>query len=446
MRATRGRALRYLDSMKSVALCLTVLLIGCEPGTLSTPEGAPIIIIPPSMDAGPADGGPAPEPEAPAPEAPQPEPEAPQPEPEAPQPDPPAPEAEPEPEADPCAGFDCGPAGRCEAGRCLCDPGFEAMGDTCVAVDPCRGVQCGANAACSGGDCVCQPGFVDQGGACVPAPMTPLEQRTEEAVCAHWAAEHRRTDGPEWTGGNAACDAGEVPGPAQENAIRRTNLYRWQAGLAPIALDVPRVPVQQACATVLAALRRLSHSLTPDMPCYSAEAAQGASSSNLSGGGGLADSVDLYITDPGAGNAELGHRRWILNPAMAETAFGYKGGYGCMYSFSNSARHAIDFVAWPTPGFLPERAARGRFHVAFYGVVPDGANFRIEAALNDAPLAEVESWSLNTGYGRSRAAYGYEPPGGINAVWQAGNTLTVALRGLRDHDDIVFTTRFTACR
>jgi hypothetical protein len=270
--------------------------------------------------------------------------------------------------------------------------------------------------------------------------------RTEAEVCAHWAQEFQSTPGPDWEGGAGQCDLGAVPEAAQLNAIRRTNLYRWQVGLAPVGLDEGRLEAQQACATVLAAIRQLNHTLSPQMPCYSAAAAQGASSSNLAGGGGLAQSVDLYVQDPGAGNAELGHRRWIFNPAMAQTAFGYRNGYSCMYAFSRGARHENDFVAWPSPGFLPVRAASGRFHVAFYGLRPS-AEFRIEAALNDAPLAPVESWSLNTGFGQSRAAYRYAPPGGnINAVWQAGNTLTVALRGLVDHNDIVFTTRFTDCR
>lgn len=435
--------------MHARALLLALIALGCEPGTLSTSSGGgTIIIIPPLMpDGGAADRGlldataepePAPRPEPEPTARPEPEPST-QPEPE--------PSAQPEPEPDVCAGVDCGPDGRCVDGACRCDAGFEEVDGTCAPADPCRDVRCGANAQCDAGACVCQPGFVDTNGACEPAPMTPLELRTEDEVCAHWAREHQRTAGPDWVQTDGSqCDPGAVPDAAQENAIRRTNLYRWQAGLAPIVVDAPRIPTQQACATVMAAIRRLSHSLSRDMPCYSDAAAQGAGSSNLSGGGGLADSVDLYIRDPGAGNAELGHRRWILNPAMAATAFGYKNGFGCMYSFSRGARHDNDFVAWPTPGFLPVRAASGRFHVAFYGLRPSG-DFRIEAALNDAPLAPVESWSLNTGFGQSRAAYGYAPPGGdINTVWQAGNTLTVALRGIVDHDDIVFTTRFTGCR
>lgn len=414
--------MQYRAPLVFAFVILGCAILGCEAGNLST--GEPLVIAPPivildaavadgGLDAGPPDASepePRPEPE-PAPEAqPEPDPEA-QPEPEAPEPEP-QPEAQPEPEPDPCSG-----------------------------------VECGANSACQAGACVCQPGFIDEGGACVPEPMTPLERRTEAEVCAHWAQEHVPTPGADWqAGGGGNCDPGAVPDAAQSNAIRRTNLYRWQAGLAPVALDAARVPVQQACATVLAAIGRLSHSLTADMACYTAEANQGASSSNLSGGGGLANSVDLYVTDPGAGNAELGHRRWIFNPGMGETAFGYKGGFGCMYAFSRSARHENDFVAWPSPGVMPARAAKGRFHVAFYGVRP-AAGFVIEGALNGAALAPLESWALNTGYGQSRAAFGFSPPGGdINAVWRAGNTLTIALRGLADREDIVYTTRFVACQ
>ena len=273
----------------------------------------------------------------------------------------------------------------------------------------------------------------------------PLEDRTEDQVCDHWREQHLDV-AVEWVAGpnpEDRCDLGSVPGDAQQNGIRRTNLYRWLVGLGPVRLDPARIPVQQACAVVQAAMGRLDHNPPPDAPCYTPEAAQGAGSSNLALGAGLADSVDLYVGDVGV--ASLGHRRWVLNPSAQVTAFGFKPRGGCMYSFSMGGPVDVDFVAWPPPGPVPAAAGRGPFHVSLYGVRP-ADDFSVLVGLDRAEPAVVEARSLQIGFGGQVPAYEFEPPGGFAAAWVAGRRVRVVLRGLRDHPDIDYVTRFVDCR
>ena len=345
----------------------------------------------------------------------------------------------PQPDAavDPCPGG-CPNNASCTANGCRCDAGYHQEGERCAADDPCAEVQCGPSAQCQGGDCVCLPGFIDQQGECVPAPQNPLESRTEAEVCARWRTDYVAVN-PEWQGGAELCDPGVMTDAGQANAIRRTNLYRWLAGLNPVGLAAAIVPAQQECATMMNALNGITHSPSADTPCYTQAGASAAGQSNLALGTGAAGSVDLYIGDRGVGS--LGHRRWVLNPGARETAFGYKGRTSCMYSFSNGGQHQVDYVTWPPAGIVPAQAASGTWHVSFYRVAP-GPDFSIEVAVGDGAFEAVEPMRLPGGYGGQVPAFTFGTP----AQWAPGTTVRVAFRGLRDHEDLEHTTRFVDCR
>ncbi len=68
---------------------------------------------------------------------------------------------------DPCSGVTCSGHGRCDSSsgeaRCICDPGYEADGTSCVELGPCDGVTCSGHGHCveHGGRavCDCDPGF-----------------------------------------------------------------------------------------------------------------------------------------------------------------------------------------------------------------------------------------------------------------------------------------------
>lgn len=286
----------------------------------------------------------------------------------------------------------------------------------------------------------CPPGFSLLGAACAPDAPEPFRSRGEAEVCGRWASDVV-TVRDEWTATDPsdACDLGTVSEDAYANAILRTNVYRWLAGLDPVSEDVARRPAQQACAVIQRALGRLNHYPPADGPCYTPEGAGAAGSSNLAmGGGSLAASVELYVGDRGVGS--LGHRRWLLNPRALVTSFGYKPPYSCMYSFSSGARADPDFVSWPPPGWVPTAAARGEWSFASTRFAPRPDTV-VELSIDGAAPVVVAGHDPGGNYGWGTVV-AFTPPGD---PWRAGSIVQVALRGTRG-GDVAYTVAFTGCR
>ena len=61
------------------------------------------------------------------------------------------------------------------------------------------------------------------------------------------------------------------------------------------------------------------------------------------------NSVLGWTADEDSGNIDrVGHRRWLLNPEMGTTGFGFAGAYSAMYSMDSSNTSASQTsVAWP---------------------------------------------------------------------------------------------------
>lgn len=326
----------------------------------------------------------------------------------------------------------------CGDGACLPPESCDACIPDCGAC-----VTCGANEQREGNGCVCVPGFTRDGaGVCLAGPVPEPATRTEAQVCDHFAAE-RQSVFLEWeaTAGSVdPCDPGLVPEAAQQNGIRRVNLYRWLAGLPAILYQPTLFPQQQACAVIQAAIGGLDHFPQQGSACWTAEGAAGAGSSNLAWGGGLADSVELYVGDNGI--ASLGHRRWVLNPGMSETAFGIKGAFSCMYSFSGGGSASPDFVSWPPPGFVPVSAAQGTFSFGSNRLAL-GDGTRVSISVDGAAAVDVPVAALQFGYGTLNTI-SFEPPGGAGSVWRDGAVVAVeVIDGAGASAS--WTTRFTDC-
>ena len=161
---------------------------------------------------------------------------------------------------------------------------------------------------------------------------------------------------------------GRLSQPFLDEGLGLLNFARWLAGLqGEVVLDPVLEAQQQAAAVVNAASNVLTH--TPTQPAgmpddLFALAVKGAGSSNLSAGfGSLGVAMRAFLSDSDAGNiALLGHRRWVLNPAMGKTMFGFArsaGGYAhaSMQAFDTSRPKAeyagYGHVAWPSAGLFP---------------------------------------------------------------------------------------------
>jgi hypothetical protein len=306
---------------------------------------------------------------------------------------------------------------------------------------------CGGDETCTScpgdcGPCACPAGFMLHQGRCAPEAPEPFVSRAEAEVCDRWGRDWVDSGGTEWEatfGSNDMCDPGTVSEGAHANAIKRTNLYRWLAGLGPVSEEPGRRSVQQACAVVQYGMGTLSHGPPTDAPCYSAEGAQGAGSSNLAqAGGGLARSVDLYVGD---GNVEsLGHRRWVLNPSMVSTTFGYKPPFSCMYAFSSGQNTPADLQAWPPPGYVPASAAAGWWSLRVESRSFVAETTTVELDIDAGGFVPVDSWVVGGGYGAG-PVLAWDPPAG---TWRAGRTVRVRLRNAAG-ETLSYTVVFTGC-
>ena len=334
---------------------------------------------------------------------------------------------------------DCGSHAQCTNGECMCDDGYQMVEQRCEPVDPCVSVSCGATERCVAGECVCRDGFVEaDNGQCQAAPMSPLESRTADEVCERWNAfTEPQVSWIPTPGVDDPCDPGQVPADAQDAAVARVNLYRWLVGLPSVGLVESILSAQQECAVLMNAINQLTHHPSPDLTCYTPGAAQGAGSSNLALGASLTQSVDLFVADRGV--PSLGHRRWVFNPGMQATAFGHKGRGTCMYSFSMGGDARPDFIAWPPPGTVPVAAADGMGSLTLHSLRP-GPEFRIEATL-DGETVELELNRPVGNYGGGRT-YSYTLPRGTG---RDGTSVTLSMRGLRDTEDITWTTTWVRC-
>lgn len=166
---------------------------------------------------------------------------------------------------------------------------------------------------------------------------------------------------------------GNLTEEARSEALAYLNFLRWIAGLEPVALNEIYNLRSQNAALVLAANDELTHqpAQPAGMPDELYESALlGASQSNIARFNWmqpqiLIDGIEYFARDDGAFNlSRLGHRRWLLNPCMAETGFGLANAktgisYTAMYAVDDgNAGAQWDRVCWPAEGHFPAELMR----------------------------------------------------------------------------------------
>lgn len=121
-----------------------------------------------------------------------------------------------------------------------------------------------------------------------------------------------------WTGRVTGCVAGAPSADARAAILTTINYYRSMVHLAPARLDATWNAKAQQSALMMEANNSLSHNPPSTWKCYSAAGADAARSGNLylsSGTSNGARAVNAYIDDSG-NEATMGHRRWLLHPAV----------------------------------------------------------------------------------------------------------------------------------
>jgi hypothetical protein len=126
----------------------------------------------------------------------------------------------------------------------------------------------------------------------------------------------------------------DIKGPGTETmkkAVRRLMCYRFLCGVPHEGMELDKqMNLEAECAAkVCSGLGRLTHH--PDRnPGLSKEVFElgkkGAARSNICGGGSVLASIDTYMHDSNKSNiGRVGHRRWLLNPAMLKLGLGRSG-------------------------------------------------------------------------------------------------------------------------
>lgn len=191
------------------------------------------------------------------------------------------------------------------------------------------------------------------------------------------------------------------------------NYVRYIAGLKDVTLSEEYTNLAQHASVLDAALCQLTH--YPTQPADMDEdfynlGYRGASRSNLyMGMTSLPSTIIGYCNDPGKSNTAAGHRRWILNPAMGATGFGFAetmvardGGYYSSTPFS--ATYAIDmsvndvdydFVSWPASGYFPTNAMDSRANWTISLNPSKYANATANAHVNITREADGKVWDMD---------------------------------------------------
>jgi len=192
-----------------------------------------------------------------------------------------------------------------------------------------------------------------QGGQGAGGQSTTDDRDSEAGVCARWLADRADMSEGTWSGSVASCDPGDISPEGRANALRLFNLYRWLAHLPAVETTPTLDAMAQACALLQTANDSLSHNPPESWDCWTELGAEGASTSNISGGAGV-ESVDLYMVDYG-NESTFGHRRIILGNRLGPIGLGSTGpgGSSCMQNMSGTGDAESTFTPWPPAGIVP---------------------------------------------------------------------------------------------
>lgn len=255
-----------------------------------------------------------------------------------------------------------------------------------------------------------------------------------EAVCQRWNGDRASLSEGQFSGSVAACDAGDISQDAKDNMVKLVNLYRWLCNLPAVTRDAAKDADAQACAIIMAANGKLSHTPSEDWKCWTPAGADAAKKSNISTAPGVT-SVDRYMVDSGAHNHDtLGHRRWILSRTLGPIGVGSTGTQAsCLHVIGGKGNATGSFVGWPPAGKVPLAAfapyGKESIDSTGWSVQSDGiimTKAQVKLTDGDGTALQIEQWPLGSGYG-SKYAVGFRPVG-----WktEAGKTYHVEVGGI----------------
>jgi uncharacterized protein YkwD len=164
-----------------------------------------------------------------------------------------------------------------------------------------------------------------------------------------------------WNGSTPRCRAGTPSAGTQKATLKAINFYRAMGQLDPVKFDAKLSARAQKAALIMDAEGSLSHVPPRSWNCWTKVGATAAGSSNLCLGCTGAESIAQYMIDPGAGNKDAGHRRWVMYPFVRSMGSGVTTGASALWVIPPKPvrAKAPTWVSWPTPGYFPNELEPG---------------------------------------------------------------------------------------
>ena len=285
----------------------------------------------------------------------------------------------------------------------------------------------------------------------VPAGNLSVDTRDRADVVDFFRRVYMASNGAErrigWTGSHSECDAGTVSNLFLEDVRRRINYFRAMAGVpANVMLDSVKNGKAQAAALLYSVNGALSHYPRRDFPhwnCLSDDADEAARNSNIGYGSSYgAGVVDNFMRDAGAGNAQVGHRRWLLYPRAVEMGVGVVPGRRepgdaaggpagrAIWVIGDRAEVGSEDwvgVSWPPAGFVPYMVVYPRWSFSMRNADFGGAKVSMRMAGEEVGLTieSASTWSRR-GAGESTVVWRPEVGMGERPTGDAVYTVTIS--------------------
>lgn len=184
----------------------------------------------------------------------------------------------------------------------------------------------------------------------------------------------------------ANCDPGVLSGAAAARFAETVNLIRRLHHLPDVSYDSFYATQMQETNLVQLANNYFTHYPQVGDTCYTAGAAAGAGSSNISWASWQGDPAWYafgWVNDNHNVSSLMaaGHRRWVLNPNLGYTTYGQIGGYASMkvFGFGSPPQYTLpenlEYVAFPYHNYPYVMVESGNYPTPWsISIVPESGN------------------------------------------------------------------------
>lgn len=201
------------------------------------------------------------------------------------------------------------------------------------------------------------------GAAAAPPPDPPVSRALATSGKASVNAAYWRTWVPSarvrpgWTGSAAGCRRGADSVRHRRASQRALNFVRDLAGLDPVTVTDALSRRALAAALIMDANDALSHYPPRSWRCWTKTGATAAGRSNLLWASSVTvgSALQGYLSDWGASNTAVGHRRWLMYPFTTTMGSGSTSQANAFWVLgaSDPSRANPAYVGWPTEGWFP---------------------------------------------------------------------------------------------